>query len=228
MAMTPQMALDLPAREDFSEAAFMLGPSNAAARDVLSRPGEWPRNLMALVGPEGAGKSHLAAIWAIQNKALVLPAAALAGHMKALVPDTSLVIEDVDRGVDEDALFHLFNRAAEGEIPALLLTARTRPAHWPVRLPDLVSRLRALVHADLHEADDALLTRMMEKQLADRGAPVRPGVIDYLLPRMERSVAAVRLLAERLDKLALVKKTPITRAIAREILDSWSETGDAA
>ncbi len=228
MAMTPQMALDLPAREDFSEAAFMLGPSNAAARDVLARPGDWPRNVMALVGPEGAGKSHLASIWAVRNQARILGAAALAGQMGMLESGASLIVEDVDRGVDEDALFHLFNRAAEGKIPALLLTARSRPAHWPARLPDLVSRLRALVHVDLNEADDALLTRMMEKQLADRGAPVRPGVIDYLLPRMERSVAAVRLLAERMDKLALVKKTPITRAIAREILDSWSETGDAA
>jgi len=228
MATTPQMALDIPAREDFSEAAFILGPSNARARDVLSRPEDWPRNVMALVGPDGAGKSHLAAIWTVANRALTVPAAALAGNMPGLVAHRPLVVEDVDRGVDPDALFHLLNRAAEGEIPALLLTARSLPASWPIQLPDLVSRLRALVHVDLHEADDELLTRMMQKQLADRGAPVRPGVIDYLLPRMERSVAAVRLLAERMDKLALVKKTPITRAIAREILDSWTETGDAA
>ncbi len=228
MSVTPQMALDLPAREDFSEAAFILGPSNAGARDVLDRPGDWPRNVMALVGPEGSGKSHLAAIWAMHNDALIVPAPALAGHLSDRPAQARLVVEDVDHGIDEDALFHLLNRAAEGEIPAMLLTARILPAHWSVRLPDLVSRLRALVHVDLHEADDELLTRMMQKQLADRGAPVRPGVIDYLLPRMERSVAAVRLLAERMDKLALVKKTPITRAIAREILDSWTETGDAA
>ncbi|RKQ95516.1 regulatory inactivation of DnaA Hda protein [Maricaulis maris] len=228
MSVTPQMALDLPAREDFSAAAFISGPSNAGARDVLERPGDWPRNVMALVGPEGAGKSHLASIWATQNHAITLPAAHLAAHLSDLAAQTALVVEGVDQGVDEDALFHLLNRAAEGEIQALLLTARSRPAHWRATLPDLVSRLRALVHVDLHEADDELLTRMMQKQLADRGAPVRPGVIDYLLPRMERSVAAVRLLAERMDKLALVKKTPITRAIAREILDSWTETGDAA
>ena len=228
MPVTPQMALDLPAREDFSEAAFILGPSNAGARDVLGRPEAWPRNVMALVGPEGAGKSHLAAIWAAHNSAQILPASVLASHMHDLPAQAGLVIEDVDHGVDGQALFHLLNRAAEGEITALLLTARSVPARWPATLPDLVSRLRALPHVDLYEADDALLTRMMRKQFVDRGAPVRPGVIDYLLPRMERSVAAVRLLAERMDKLALVKKTPITRAIAREILDSWTETGDAA
>ncbi|WP_291764247.1 MULTISPECIES: AAA family ATPase [Maricaulis] len=226
--MTPQMALDLPARQDFSAAAFIAGPSNSAARDVLGRPDDWPRNVMALIGPEGAGKSHLAAIWAERQQAMVLPAPMLGDRLASLDPDCAMVIEDVDQGVDDDALFHLFNRAAEGGIPALLLTARTRPAQWSASVPDLVSRLRALVHVDLHEADDELLTRVLEKQLADRRAPVRPGVIDYLLPRMERSVAAVRILAERMDKLALVKKTPITRAIAREILDSWTETGDAA
>ncbi|MFT6461141.1 MAG: chromosomal replication initiation ATPase DnaA [Maricaulis maris] len=228
MSMTPQMALDLPARQDFSAAAFIAGPSNSAARDVLGRPDDWPRNVMALIGPEGAGKSHLAAIWAERQQAMVLPAPMLGDRLASLDPDCAMVIEDVDQGVDDDALFHLFNRAAEGGIPALLLTARTRPAQWTASVPDLVSRLRALVHVDLHEADDELLTRVLEKQLADRRAPVRPGVIDYLLPRMERSVAAVRILAERMDKLALVKKTPITRAIAREILDSWTETGDAA
>ncbi|MAC88460.1 MAG: hypothetical protein CMF73_03950 [Maricaulis sp.] len=228
MSMTPQMALDLPARQDFSAAAFIAGPSNSAARDVLGRPDDWPRNVMALIGPEGAGKSHLAAIWAERQQAMVLPAPMLGDRLASLDPDCAMVIEDVDQGVDDDALFHLFNRAAEGGIPALLLTARTRPAQWSASVPDLVSRLRALVHVDLHEADDELLTRVLEKQLADRRAPVRPGVIDYLLPRMERSVAAVRILAERMDKLALVKKTPITRAIAREILDSWTETGDAA
>lgn len=228
MAMTPQLALDLPARRDFSEAAFIAGASNAAARELLARPSDWPRNVMALIGPEGVGKSHLAAIWAERSHAVTIPALVLASHLAALGPNQALVIEDVDQGVDEDALFHVFNRAAEGDIPALLLTARTLPAQWSVSLPDLVSRLRALEHVDLHEADDGLLTRIMEKQLADRGAPVRPGVIDYLLPRMERSVAAVRLLAERMDKLALVKKTPITRAVAREVLDSWTETGDAA
>jgi len=225
--MTPQLALDLPAREDFSAESLILGPSNAEALAALGRWPDWPRNVMALIGPEGSGKSHLGTVWAVRCEAAVIPAAALADQLPGLERGRCALVEDVDRGVDEDALFHALNRAAGADIPALLLTARKPPVLWPASLPDLVSRLRALPHADLHEADDELLTRLIEKQLQDRGAPIRPGVIEYLLPRMERSVAAVRRLVEQMDKLALVKKTPITRAIAREVLESWQHSGDA-
>jgi chromosomal replication initiation ATPase DnaA len=225
--MTPQLALDLPAREDFSAESLILGPSNTEALAALGRWPDWPRNVMALIGPEGSGKSHLGTVWAGQCEAAIIPAAALADQLAGLEPGRCVLVEDVDRGVDEDALFHALNRAAQGDIPALLLTARKPPVLWSAGLPDLVSRLRALPHADLHEADDELLTRLIEKQLQDRGAPIRAGVIEYLLPRMERSVAAVRRLVEQMDKLALVKKTPITRAIAREVLESWQHSGDA-
>lgn len=225
--MTPQLALNWPAREDFSAGSLIPGPSNAEARAALERWSDWPRNVMALTGPEGAGKSHLGAIWAARCGAAILPASTLKDSLPELETGRALLVEDVDRGVDEDALFHTLNRAAQGDIPALLLTARRPPVLWPATLPDLVSRLRALPHADLHEADDELLTRLIEKQLQDRGAPVRPGVIEYLLPRMERSVAAVRRLVDRMDKLALVKKTPINRAVAREVLETWPDSGEA-
>jgi len=224
--MTPQLALDLPAREDFSASSLILGPSNAEALAALGRWPDWPRNVMALIGPEGAGKSHLATVWALRCDAEIVEAADLAERLADIAPGRRVLVEDIDRALDDDALFHTLNRAAEGDIPALLLTARKPPVLWPAQLPDLVSRLRALPHADLHEADDELLTRLIEKQLQDRGAPIRPGVIDYLLPRMERSATAVRRMVERMDKLALVKKTPITRAIAREVLETWQDSGE--
>jgi chromosomal replication initiation ATPase DnaA len=225
--MTSQLALNWPTREDYSAESLILGASNAEAMAALERWPDWPRGVMALVGPEGAGKSHIGTVWANRCGAAIVAGADLREALAGLEPGRPLLVEDVDRGVDEDALFHTLNRTAEGGIPALLLTARKPPVLWPAALPDLVSRLRALPHAGLHEADDELLTRLIEKQLQDRGAPVRPGVIDYLLPRMERSVAAVRLLVDRMDKLALVKKTPINRAVAREALETWPESGDA-
>lgn len=224
--MTPQLALDLPVREDFSAQSLILGPSNAEALAALGRWHDWPRHVMALIGPEGAGKSHLAAIWAANSQALILSAAQLHERLPEVPAGQCLVVEDLDQGVEDDALFHTLNRASEGDIPALLLTARKPPVLWPAQLPDLVSRLRALPHTDLHEADDELITRLIEKQLADRGVSIHPGVIDYLLPRMERSVADVRRLVARMDKLALAKKSPINRAVAREVLETWQENGD--
>ncbi|MHA6288389.1 P-loop NTPase family protein [Maricaulis sp. CAU 1757] len=225
--MTAQLALHWPAREDFSADSLIEGPSNSAALAALSRWQSWPKHVLALTGPEGAGKSHIAAIWARDTAAATLRASTLADRLTSLPQGHCLVVEDVDRGCDDDALFHVLNRAAKGEIPGLLLTARSTPVLWPARLPDLVSRLRALPHTPIAEPDDEVLTQLIEKQLRDRGAPIRPGVIEYLLPRMERSVSAVRVLVDRLDKLALVKKTPITRAVAREVLSEWGEGREA-
>lgn len=224
--MTGQMALNLPVRVDFSEQSFVEGRANADAVAALARWHDWPRATMALIGPAGAGKSHLGAIWAGQAGARITDPAGLEACLAALPSGQSLLIEDVDEGVPETALFHAINRAAEGDIPALLLTACKPTVLWPASLPDLVSRLRALPHVELHEPDDELLTRLLLKQFHDRGAPLRAGVIDYLLPRMERSVSAIRILVDRMDKLALARQTPITRAVARAALDELYEDGD--
>ncbi len=225
--MTGQMALNLPVRVDFSAETFVEGRANADAVAALARGRDWPRAMMALVGPAGAGKSHLAAIWARDVTARMTAAAELEACLATLPSGCCLVVEDVDREVPEGALFHAINRASEGDIPALLMTGRTPPVLWRVTLPDLVSRLRAVPHVELHEPDDELLTRLLLKQFQDRGAPLRPGVIDYLVPRMDRSVSAARDLVDRMDKLALARQTPITRAVARAVLDDLFEDGDS-
>lgn len=221
--MIEQLALNLPTRIDYSTESFVEGDANLAARQALARWRDWPRGLLALVGPAGSGKSHLATIWARETGARYIPSGELEETLPELVSGQTLVVEDIDRDLPQPALFHAINRVGEGDIPALLLTARKTPVLWQVSLPDLVSRVRAMPHVDLEEPDDALLTQVMMKQFQDRRAPVKDGVIDYLLPRMERSVAAARMLVEALDKRALVKKTPITRAVAREVLAATSE-----
>lgn len=224
--MKEQIALDLPARVDFRASRFIDGAANADARAALLRWRDWPRGVMALVGPEGSGKSHLAAIWATEADAHILSVREFADGMESLPTGCALLVEDIDQNLPEQTLFHAINRAAEQNVSALLLTARKFPVLWQARLPDLVSRLRALPHVELHEPDDQLLTRVLEKLFADRGSPVNSGVIEYLLPRMDRSVAAARRLVELIDKRALVKKTAVTRSVAREVLDMWDREGN--
>jgi chromosomal replication initiation ATPase DnaA len=219
--MTEQFALNLPVRIDFSATSFVDGGANADARAALSRWSNWPRGVMALIGPEGAGKSHMGAIWANDTKAMTVQASDLEIALKDIPSGINLIIEDVDQAFPEQALFHVLNRAAERDVTALLLIARKLPVLWDATLPDLLSRLRALPYVEVHEPDDALLIQVLVKQLSDRGAPVQTGVIEYLLPRMDRSVAAARRLCEMLDKRALVKKSPVTKSVAREVLESF-------
>jgi chromosomal replication initiation ATPase DnaA len=50
----------------------------------------------------------------------------------------------------------------------VLLAARTPPAHWPVRLPDLASRLRATTAVEIAPPEDSLLRSLLARLLAER------------------------------------------------------------
>src|SRR5262245_14377897 len=186
-----QLALALGFRERFGREDFLEGPSNAAALALIERWPDWPDRLVALVGPEGSGKSHLAAIWADRSGARLVSARALA-DLPAALATGALVVEDATPGiVDERALFHLINLAREFEAH-LLMTTRAPPVGWPVRLPDLASRLRALPAVELAAPDDALLRAVLVKLIADRQLAVDEGLVGYLAARIERSFAAAR------------------------------------
>ena len=59
-----QLAFALPHAESLTRDNFLEGPANAAGLALIDAWPEWPSRTMLLAGPEGSGKSHLAAIWA--------------------------------------------------------------------------------------------------------------------------------------------------------------------
>jgi chromosomal replication initiation ATPase DnaA len=213
-----QLTLALGYRESFDRADFLVGRGNETALALIDRWPDWPARAVALVGPEGAGKSHLAAIWAKAAGGRVIASRAIdAPSVPAALSTGALVIEDAGRGdLDEAALFHLLNLAVEQKA-YLLITARQPPAAWPITLPDLASRLRALPVVTLDPPDDALLSAVMVKLFADRQLAVDDRLIDFLVHRIERSVAAAQGAVAELDSEALRLMRPVNRALAAEI-----------
>ena len=217
-----QLALALPHAESFAREDFLTGAPNAAALAMIERWPDWPDRTLALVGPEGAGKSHLAAIWAEIAGARRVSARALGEtNLMGALATGALVIEDAPARLihapDERALFHLLNLIREEEA-FLLITAQTAPARWPVALPDLASRLRAVPTVALNAPDDALLRAVLVKLFADRQLGVDSSLVSYLTTRIERSFAAARAAVEALDREALRMRRPVTRALAAELL----------
>jgi chromosomal replication initiation ATPase DnaA len=214
-----QLALALGHHTSFAREDFLEGPSNAAALGLIERWPDWPDRLVVVAGPEGSGKSHLAAIWADAVGARFLAARSLAeADLPAALSTGALVIEDVaGDALDERALFHLINLARE-EGAFVLVTAATAPSGWTLRLPDLASRLRALPVVALGPPDDALLRALMVKLFADRQLAVDESLLAYLMKRIERSFAAARVVVERLDREAMRLHRPVTRALAAEML----------
>ena len=213
-----QLALALDHGESLAREDFLSGPSNIAALALIERWPDWPSRIVLLRGPEGAGKSHLAAIWAREAGARMLSPRALEGaDVPVALATGALVIENLSPDqFDEAALFHLLNLARE-QRAYVLITTRSAPAAWRIELPDLASRLRALPVVGLEPPDDALLRAVIVKLFADRQLAVDESLVAYLTTRIERSVAAARAAVAELDREALRLKRPVTRALAGEL-----------
>jgi chromosomal replication initiation ATPase DnaA len=214
-----QLAFALPHAESLTRDNFLEGPANEAGLALIDSWPEWPNRVMLLVGPEGSGKSHLAAIWAEQSGARLISAHALtAAAVPGALATGALVVEDLrPSDFDERALFHLMNLAREDEA-FVLITAREPPSAFEVELRDLRSRLRAVPAVTLLPPDDQLFRALIVKSCADRQLTIDETVVSYLASRIERSYAAVRQTVEMLDSEALRLGRPVTRALAAELL----------
>jgi len=221
-ARAGQLALDLAGPPDYRREAYAVSDANRGAHAMVMRWPRWRQGHLLLVGPPGAGKTHLAEIWAEQARPIRVAPSALTARLGDVGRGAAVLVEDAHAGLDEDGLFHLLNRAAGDAGVTVLITGRGRPAEWRIALPDLASRLTAAETAVINPPDDDLLRQVLEKLFRDRRTPLNPGVIEYLLVRMERSVDAARHLVAALDLAALSRQKPVTRALARETLAALS------
>src|SRR3954447_936170 len=199
-----QLIFDLPRRVALSRSDFLISDSNAGAVAWIDRWPGWPTPALALHGPAGCGKTHLVHLWCAQTPGVIVRGGALTEELVArLVSERRhrIAIDDADRA-SEPALLHLYNFCMESR-GGLLVAARRPPAAWTVVLPDLHSRLRAVLAIEIGFPDDALLGAVLVKHFADRQLCVAPEVIAYLITHMERSFAAAAEMACRLDSVSL-------------------------
>ena len=220
-----QLTFDLSRRPALGRSAFMVAGSNALAVHQVENWQDWPQRKMALVGPEGSGKTHLVHVWAEMSGARIIQADDLATMEPPL--DASVVAVENIEGIRslpevkaiEEKLFHLHNAlAASGGY--LMVTGRNPPAHWRLGLPDLASRMNAAQVAGLDAPDDELLAALLVKLFGDRQLNVAPDLIAYLVPRIDRSFLAAAGIVSRLDEAALALSRPVTRKLASDILSN--------
>ncbi|MEL6643854.1 MAG: DnaA/Hda family protein [Pseudomonadota bacterium] len=218
--MARQLTFDLPTRAALGREDFFVSPANALALATVDDWAQWPMGKLVLVGPHGAGKTHLAHVWAQAAGARIVAAAELGGtDLPALASGGAVAVEDADAGpFAEDALFHLHNLLQQAG-GALLITATRPPKQWSLTLPDLASRMQAAMTATLDPPDDALLQAVLVKLFDDRQLAVGAEVTEYLAKRMERSFEAAQQIVSALDDAGLAEGRAITRRLAGEVLD---------
>lgn len=208
-----QLVLPLQTRSASGRADFIVAPGNERAVAFIDSYPNWPAPAAVLHGPPASGKSHLAAVWADKAGAEIIEARDLGADL----PPGALVVENVSAGVPEAPLFALLERGAP-----LLLTAQLPPSDWlgafNLALPDLNSRLHALLAFDLWAPDDALLMGLAVKLFADRQLMVPESVVAHMIRSLERSPSAIRDFIAQADAVALAEKRPINLSLIKDLL----------
>lgn len=224
MAEKPgQIPLDFEGRSALGREDYLLGPSNQSAVAWIDRWPEWPAPLLVLTGPAASGKTHLAAVWRERAGAEIIRPEMLLSRSAEQIAQTgnTLILDGLDPWLgDRDAettLFHLYNIFKE-ERRTFLITMRMAPAQAEFAIADLASRFRAAPLAAIQAPDDILLGSVLIKLFSDRQLTVGNEVIQYILPRMERSFSAARDIVATADRLALAEKRRISVPLMRQVL----------
>lgn len=209
--MSPQqLSFDLPARAAMGAADFAVSDCNRDAVAWLDRWPDWPGAILAIYGPAGCGKTHLAHVWQTRSAARFLDQG-----FSGRPPDGNLVLDGAR--LPEEDLFHLINHIrAAGH--SLLILDREAPARWTVGLKDLASRLAGLPAVAVAPPDDALLAALLVKHFSDRQITIKADLIDYLTRRVDRSFAGAAAAVDALDRAALARGGAVTVKLAREVL----------
>lgn len=195
-----QIALPLSDGTDRQTSRIVVGNANETVLESMADPESWPFRTAILFGPPRSGKSLIARWFSEAGKGDAIDDAGL---------------------LDEDDLFHRWNRAQEDEKP-LLLVSGANDGQWSIGLPDLASRLGAALHLRIGAPDDAMLAELIKLHAELRSLPLDDSATTYLVPRCNRSHLGAEQLVAAIDRLSLERKQPPTMAIWREAL---AETG---
>ena len=224
-----QLPLSLSHPTDFYSDDLVVTKSNKSAYELIERWPDWPMPVAVLVGPDGSGKTHFASVWADISKAQEIEPDQLDRAITFIEKGIPVLVEDMDGvNLNEVVFFHLINSVKERRVinpkTTLLITARKGPSNWNVKLDDLASRLRSVTLATLEQPDDELLNAVAFKLFSDRQITVDPSVVEFLVSRSERSLFALGKTVDQIDRLALQRKSKITKALVSEALAVRSES----
>lgn len=204
-----QIALPLAGRAPSGPQRIVVGTANAAVIEALQAPERWPYHVAVLTGPPRSGKSLLAR-WA-----------------QGLAGAERLAVVDDAQDADETALFHQWNAVQEAGTAALLLVANADVDHgdgqgggWHIALPDLASRIGGSLPLVIGAPDDDMTAALIQAHAEQRGLSLPDGAAEYLVPRTERSFAAIDALVSTIDRISLERQSPATMSVWRAALEA--------
>jgi DnaA-homolog protein len=210
-----QLPLGVRLQDRATFASFLVG-ANAeavAALTTLAQPDRY--GIVMLYGPAGSGKSHLLQAFCAEvarsayfplDQLLVLGPEVLGGT--DALPAVALDGIETIAGHEawEHCVFNLYNDC-QARRARLVISAAAHPAHLPLHLADLRSRLLARSYS-LHLLDEAQQRQALQLRASLRGLELPDETALYLQRRFPRDMVTLNGLLDRLVSALPATESP--------------------
>lgn len=227
-----QLPLPIGLRVDATIDSFVVGANASLVKALIDTGADNDaQNLPWLFwhGPAGSGRSHLlhacAAYWQARGARIaVLPLQMpqlSPEHLEGLELCDMVLLDDIDAVIGTkawaDALFHLCNRLRDNG-KRLLVTGALPPQELNCVLPDLQSRLSAMLVYAVHDLSDSEKQALLQQRAGARGMDLSDDVARYILNHSPRSVSALLQVLDILDQATLTEQRRLTTPFVKQVM----------
>ena len=218
MSELNQLLLELDYKTNFNEHDFYLSKSNSNAFNLINRWPDWEKKILNISGEKFSGKSHLANIFKLKSKAFLVRGNKIDNSIfKSLKLYESIIIDDFEECNEEEILYSIFN-LIDQDNKYLLINSLKPINKIKYKLPDLASRSKNCLYAEIENPDDELLFAIILKNFSDRQIKIEKKIINFIISRVDRSYRKIDEFIYKVDELSLKKKKPINFKTIKEIL----------
>ena len=218
MSELNQLLLDFDYKTNFNEHDFYLSKSNSNAFNLINRWPDWDKKILNISGEKFSGKSHLANIFKLKSKAFLIKGNEIDNSIfKSIKLHESIIIDDFEECNEEEILYSIFN-LIDQDSKYLLINSLKPINKIKFKLPDLVSRSKNCLYAEIENPDDELLFAIILKNFSDRQIKIEKKIINFIISRIDRSYRKIDEFIYKIDELSLKKKKPINLKTIKEIL----------
>ncbi len=213
-----QLILDLDYKKNFNEHDFYVSKSNYFAFNIIDSWPRWEKKILNICGEKYSGKSHLANIFKLKSKAIYIDSNKITNQvLKKIKLYESIIIDDLKEKCDEKIIYSIFNLIDQDG--KYLLINSVKPLNkFNFKLPDMKSRSKNCLVANIDSPDDELIYALILKNFSDRQIKLEKKIIEFIINRIDRSYRKVYEFIYKVDELSLKKKKPINFKTIKEIL----------
>ena len=204
--------------QNFKDTDFYVSKSNKHIFDLLNKWPRWEKNFLNISGKKFSGKSHLVSIFLNKFKGIKFNAKLFNNdNLKQIKLHQNIVVEDLDREIDEKLFYSLFN-IIDQDNKYVIVTTIDPIVNLKFELDDLNSRSKNFLLQNIEKPDDELIFALLLKNLSDRQISLEKKLIDYIIKKIDRSYDKIFDFIYKVDEISLKKKRPIDLKIIKEVL----------